>query len=294
MEKPFIWLASFPKSGNTWVRMIISRLLDPTGNTRRIEDMLTVRSICTSRRMFSTYVPGSDFAPFRVPAMRAYAAEATGPSLVKTHGVWGDHHGHPQFSNDVTRGAILVVRNPFDVVCSCMNHFGMSRQEAVRFLFNPNAVIKGDNQRYDIRVGGWSGLNNSWFDRRGDFPLCVLRYEDLMDRPISSVQTIVSFLNLNVREADIVGAINATRFERLQAIEARRGFHEASSKSKGFFYKGSVGYFPEVLGRDDIAMIADRAGRAMQDFGYGYDSASDAVSVAPIQHLYGTNAAAQW
>jgi len=103
----------------------------------------------------------------------------------------------------------------------------------------------------------------------------------MKSKPITEAMRLNKMFNLNAGENEIVDAISATRFNKLKQLEVGDGFKEASEKASaaggGFFNRGEVGYFKEILTDDMIKKVNDRFGEAMQSYGYALSDDNDLV-----------------
>lgn len=276
MPKTLFFLASYPKSGNTWVRAFLgalsgSEIISADGRFNKMT------SQCADRAIFAQVFAGRP-APqtdgrldWRLPFQRALSALFPGRHLVKTHCRPFGPDGAPLFAEDAALGALLIVRNPFDVSASLGNHFGVDRTTAIGILNNPGAVMaKNSKANFDTPLGDWSSFHREWLDQRL-MPLTVIRYEDLHADPERLFARVAALAGDRQDRDAIRAAIAASSFSELKARETRFGFDEKPGRAEAFFWKGEVGGGFKDLSpaeRDRIwAMHRDMASR----FGYHYD-----------------------
>src|SRR5262245_14442037 len=179
-----IWLASYPKSGSTWVRAFLHNLLRPRSQAydiNRLDDLV----LSASSRGWYDVAHGAptndldDAALLRLtPQAHARIARRSSDDVfVKTHSRAGLQSGTDLASGSLTAGAIYVIRNPFSVVVSAADHFGVSIDEMIDHLGDPDFRTATDRQHVSQYVGDWVSHVESWAGvphRR----LLVLRYED--------------------------------------------------------------------------------------------------------------------
>jgi hypothetical protein len=286
MAKNLFWLASYPKSGNTWLRAFIGALL---GQELISEDgrFNKFSSQCSDRAVFAQ-VFGKDTAPategtlsWRLPYQRALSARfGASQHFVKTHCRYRGPEGAPLFASDVSAQAVLVVRNPVDVAASLTNHFGVDANTAIAILNNPEAMMaKNSARNFDTPLGDWTQFHREWTGET-DIPLSVLRYEDLSADPVAHFGTFAARV-FNIRDVDIIGrAINAASFETLQARESRFGFDEKPGTAPRFFWKGQPFHGLEMFDEGQRERIWRAHGEAARALGYDYDGKM--VSVMPM------------
>ncbi len=158
-----IWLASYPKSGNTWLRSFLYNLLR---NTPKPADINELDQFCLGESSAQWYerhlqTPVEDASPEVVMKIRPFAhadmTQAFPDSVfVKTHNFLGEWHGMPMHNMDVTAGGIYVVRNPLDVVLSMTHHFGLTLDEAIERLGNKGAATSSGGGHVPEFHSSWS------------------------------------------------------------------------------------------------------------------------------------------
>lgn len=281
-KKNIIWIASFPKSGNTWMRFLLNALMHKKSEITDLNIDGKISGACTSKPMMKDFWGDQpdigSFYQTRADAFRKLSdsRDEGKKLLMKTHSAYANYKGCPQITPDVSVAGILVVRNPFDTLASCMNHFGFDEDQAFNFLSNLASAINQTDKHYPVLCTNWDGYFKSWL-LNAEFPLLSLRYEDLLNKPISQCIRLNKFFNLKVSENDIVDAITGTRFDKLKKIEQDKGFSEASEKSAGFFNRGEANYFSEVLSPRTIDKVLERFGDSMTQMGYRFENGAVVV-----------------
>jgi hypothetical protein len=269
-----VWLASYPKSGNTWVRAFIHNYLEDSHEPADINSLDKYFADDSKPYWYERHTdrPLSELSikeicELRCRVHRDIAASRQGSVIVKTHGYLGEYEGIPLHEMAVTAGAIYVVRNPLDVVLSLADHFGISIDEAIAFMNDPATGSPTDEANVGSVLGSWSGHVESWTGTEGA-NLHLVRYEDLVDRPAKAFAGIVSFLNLGKNSAGIKKAVRFSSFQTLRNLEAKRGFVEKSPNSKRFFRSGRKNQWPSTLSRDQVAALVDAHREQMSRFRY--------------------------
>ena len=204
-----IWISSYPKSGNTWVRFIVSGVLKdgPLETSGEIEALTP-----------DIHKHSLDQLPM-----------ARGQLFLKTH--WACAPAMPLYG--VTKGAIYIVRHPGDVLASNLAYLGYSKNRQKNLV--EEFIEKGGLIHWTrFRMGTWVESIESWCFREHPFPVLVLRYEDLSAAPVDRIQEIARFIDHPV-SADIAGKIaHGTRFSSMRTMEMRER-NQGLSRENSFF-----------------------------------------------------------
>jgi len=272
-----IWLASYPKSGNTWTRAFIHNLML---NPKEPMDINSIDAFTLGDGRKSWYEkvggkPFDEYSPREVAALlpkvhEAYTKAHPDSVFVKTHSLFGNVFGVPLITMEYTAGAIYIVRNPLDVVLSLSDHFGLSLDKGIDLLNHPKGVgksEKGEGGDIDQFLGSWSGHVQSWmpFDRQY---LYVMRYEDMLDKPKEVFGGLAQFLGLNPPMERLTKAIEFSSFKTLRRQEDEKGFVEQSNKNEKFFRVGKSGQWKEMLSKKQVDKIVKCHYQTMKQFGY--------------------------
>ncbi len=276
------WLASYPKSGNTWLRAVLTNYLDEAGEPASINALIGW-SAASSRHTFDEYVglPSSDMTPEEIlrhrPLLHEALAEATPPpAFVKVHEAYVHApSGAALFPKTATAGVIYLVRNPLDVVVSYAHHRNQTIDEIVTFMNDPTAELEGARRRLStwlpIPLLMWSGHVSSWLDQ-GELPVHVTRYEDLLANPRVAFGAIVRFAGLDWDAARLARAIDHAAFPRLRAQAEKTRFQEKQPTSPSFFRAGVAGSWRTALCPRQVRALVDAHGPVMGRFGYLRDA----------------------
>jgi aryl sulfotransferase len=276
MSAQTVWLASYPKSGNTWLRAVYSAWL--TGAAADVND-LRGGAMAASRGAFDEAlgVPSASMTPDEVELMRprvdeVLAAGAREPLLRKIHDAYvRGPAGVPLVSAAATRAALYMIRDPRDVAVSYAHHSGETLEWACRRLSDPGAAMSDRRDRLQPqlrqRLGTWSEHVRSWVDDT-PFPVAVVRYEDCAAAPVETFAGALRFAGLDVDEESIERAVDHARFDRLRRAEEEHGFVERAPGAPNFFRRGRSGAWHDDLPADLAAAIAEDHREVMARFGY--------------------------
>ncbi|MBO6635455.1 MAG: sulfotransferase domain-containing protein [Parvibaculum sp.] len=278
-----IWLASYPKSGNTWMRSFLHNLFR---NSEQPVDINEISDFCLGESAAQWYRRHTDqplneltpeeLAKLRPLVHRDFTTVFPDSVFVKTHNYLGESCGVPLHTMEVTAGGIYVLRNPLDVVISVSHHFGETIDEAIEHLSNEQYMAGNmDSHVFELHRS-WSTHVKSWTENPSP-QLLVVRYEDLLRKPRKYFKQVTSFLGLNPPPARLERAIRNSSFKALKAIEQKMGFKEKSKKADMFFREGRSEQWRDVLTPEQVRRIIGDHYEQMERFGYIPDDYRDAV-----------------
>lgn len=279
MSSGIVWLASYPKSGNTWLRLFLRNLAEARDEPADIN--ASDDASIASARLWLDEVLGFDTADlsedeaerlrpsvYRWCASREPAARCgrkIHDACVTTDG------GEPLIGRGATRGIVYVVRNPLDVAVSAADHWGCSRDQAIACMGNARFATAGAALGLPVQVRqrllSWSGHVTSWCDTP-EPALEVLRYEDMLADPLPNFRRAAALLGLSTEPARLARALQFSRFDELARQEAAAGFRERSPAAPRFFRHGRSGGWRERLDDRQVARLLADHGPTMRRFGY--------------------------
>jgi hypothetical protein len=269
-----IWLASYPKSGNTWLRAFLHNLMRDPDQPYDI-NKLSHFSISDSAAGWYQAIdprPVETLTKEEVQQLRPRVHESMTRAhpdsvFVKTHNALVEDRGVQMVTMEYTAGAIYVVRNPLDVVISHSSHYGIGVDESIRLTALDG--LEGDNEPNYVyeHHGSWSKNVKSW--TRTPHPgLLVVRYEDMSDQPHETFGRVAGFLGLKPPRERLHKAIRQSSFRALREQEEKHGFVERSVKSGRFFREGRAGQWREILTPAQIEAVVGAHREQMARFGY--------------------------
>ncbi len=269
-----IWLASFPKSGNTWLRAFLHNLLR---NPNEAYDINKLADFTKGDAQMAWYNlvdkrPGSEITKEEVAAMRPkihLLMTQSRPDFVfiKTHNKLVEDRGTAMHTMEHTAGAIYVIRNPLDVTISFAHHYGLSLDDAIASMATPGLHTENtDKNCYEI-YGSWSEHVRSWTlnPHRG---LHVMRYEDMLASPQKAFGAVLGFLGIRVNRERLDKAIELSSFRVLQEQEKRQGFKEKTPVAEKFFREGKAGQWKSLMSEKQIDAVVAAHQEQMARFGY--------------------------
>jgi hypothetical protein len=276
-----IWLASYPKSGNTWFRVFYTNLVRDLDTPVSVNE-LEPRLIAASRTHFDDYtgVESSDLSRDEIERLRPRVYEIISrvegtdenPIFMKIHDAFtrtGD--GRPLVSPQATQGAIYFLRNPLDVAVSFAHHSACDIDTIIGRMADESSCLNDRPDRignqFRQRLLSWSNHVTGWVDGLGA-RLHLMRYEDMVRAPLDTFTSAVRFARLPDEPARIQKALRFSDIRELQRQEQAHGFKEKSQLAKSFFRKGKTGSWREVLTDRQAQRIIDDHRIVMKRFGY--------------------------
>jgi aryl sulfotransferase len=270
-------LASYPKSGNTWVRAFMTCL-------RSGRDTIDINELegvsCADRAVYddALEVETSDLLPEEMARLRAAACRvalngALDRIVVKMHDAWLPFPGTEAlpFPADRIAAVVFLVRDPRDVAVSMAHHSGVTIDAAIARMADPGHRIGRTDFNHNLQIAqylsSWSLHALSWLDC--GLPLCVVRYEDLLSAPAKQFAAIASTMCMSDDAERLARAVGASRFERLQEQEVHQGFCEGLRGTPSLFFRnGRTGTWRDNLTHKQAQTIIRDHARVMDIFGY--------------------------
>jgi hypothetical protein len=278
-QKGIVWIASYPKSGNTWIRVYLYHLMRIMGGHSLDEHDLHQldRSSGYEARFFGLFeqflgkklaeATWQEVVPVRPKVHAVVAERAPSIVLVKTHNLLGRMLGVSTINLAVSAGAIYVVRNPLDVALSLVSHLGRPLDEAIAIMAEKGHRSKNADELAFELWGSWSEHVESWAGKPSP-ALIVVRYEDLIEAPTKHFTAIAHHLGQKPTPEQVAEAIEYSAFDRVRAQEDERGFRERSENAERFFRAGRAGQWREKLSAAQVKRIVDAHRPVMERFGY--------------------------
>ncbi|HZT25524.1 MAG TPA: sulfotransferase domain-containing protein [Pseudolabrys sp.] len=272
-----VWLASYPKSGNTWTRAFLHNLVKVVSDEHDAQDINELHRFSMGISGLAPYEKLLGFTPTdehrdRIAATRAQvqrdvADAVDGLIFVKTHQALVVDRGHPTINFSVTAGAIYIVRNPLDVAISYAHHVGKPVDFAIDFMGLKNAEISvTDKQVYEV-YGSWSQHVLSW-TKKPHPAIYVMRYEDMLADPQKTFGALARHLLFDPTPQQLDEAIRRSSFDELRQQEEKEGFRERPPQAERFFREGRAGQWKDVLTAEQVERIVNDHKEQMARFGY--------------------------
>ncbi len=280
-----IWIASYPKSGNTWIRSFISAILNTEDGNFNFKNLENIPQYPVKKQFEGFLQDFSDINSIKknwLPTQSKLNLDNK-IKFLKTHHVNCkiDNYAFTNFDN--TLGAIYIVRDPRNVLTSLVNHFSLNSQsEAKNFLFEEKNWLgfkKENNEiqltRFPTLISSWKTNYNSWKNISKN--LLLIKYENLLSSPETEFGKIVIYLkkllNVDFDKNKIENAINSISFEKLKNKEISEGFYESvkdktNNKKKRFFNLGPENKWENLVEKNIVSEIEKRFEFEMKELRY--------------------------
>ena len=277
-----IWLASYPKSGNTWLRSLISGLMYSDDGVFNFNYIKKIKQF-PSKEFFQDFTKDL----YNIHEVKKYWILAQEKinldnkvKFLKTHNLNCNIDNYSFSDKNNTLATIYIVRDPRNLVNSISNHFGKSIEESKNFILSPK-VISTHKQTYSAGgevityIGSWQEHFNFWTKNTEN--LLLIKYEDLISDPHRELNKIINFLKkfcqVEANENKKENLINSTSFESLKKMEQQGHFTESvfsknSSKKIDFFNKGPNNIWKDNLQKDIQEEIELKLKKEMLELGY--------------------------
>lgn len=265
--RKIIWIGSYPKSGNTWVRAFLGRYCVNASINKLFEITTT-----DTRQDWYNLASGRNFTAknineaikLRPKVQRLIAESHSGSQFVKTHSKIGRIGPVDLIQPSVTAAAICIIRNPFDVAISFARHSNITIDEAIDRMCNPINMTTSPTKIVDV-LGRWDDHVQSWMKAPG-LAHHLMRYEDMVANPKTVFENLLSFLQLPVEQQKLRMTLKATSFNTLQKQEQSQGFREKPVEMKQFFVSGKSGGWVNALTVEQVERIYDEFKPTIEEF----------------------------
>ena len=272
-----IWLASYPKSGNTWIRTLLTTLLYSNDSKCNFKNLSLIEQYPTKKHYEGFINNFQDFNQIK----KAWEISQDKINLdqklkiLKTHHVNCKIGQYPFTNKNNTLGVIHIVRDPRNVVTSIKNHFSKNDYtEALKFITNENKVITND---WDVStlISSWKTNYISWKAVNKNYLL--IKYEDLLLNLEKEFIKIINFLakfeQINFEKNKIKEAISSSSFENFKKMEKDGSFKESATnkdtgQKKNFFYLGPNNDWKKLLDNNIRKKIEENFKNEMEELGY--------------------------
>jgi hypothetical protein len=277
--KNLLWLASYPKSGNTWMRIFLANL------QKEADEPMDINALgdywANNRELFNNFsglesslLTDDETLHIRYQIYEHLDEVTEKLTILKTHAPYlRNTNGERLFPKSVSLGVIYLIRDPLDIAISMANHNSSTLDEAITLMADETYALfanKGYSSQKQLfePVSSWGENVLSWVEEC-EFPLLIIRYEDLVFQSFESFSRAAHFAGLSDDPNRIKHSIDNSSFDVLQKQEQANGFREKPKTMGDFFFrKGKVGAWREELSPAQVERIIHDQGEVMRRFGY--------------------------
>ena len=283
-----IWLASYPKSGNTWLRFFIISLLMGKKvdlNLNHLKAIISYPDKIHFKGLLKNVLDIDEIAKNWINSQNRINSDKTF-RFFKTHNMFIKYKDCSFTDINNTLATIHIVRDPRNVITSLKNHYSLSNYEdAKKFLFYENQILtpsEKEKEKYLNKekhplpqiVGSWRTHYISWKNMKKNYFL--VKYEDLVKNPLEEFTKVTNFiskvLKVKFSNEQIENAVKLSSFRNLQSMEKKYGFTESSINNEGvknkFFYLGPSNDWNNILESNLVEEINKKYSTEMSELGY--------------------------
>ena len=276
-----IWISSYPKSGNTYIRSFLAAYYYSNNGKFQFDDLLKMEQF-----------PNLKYSKFKTKSMEETSKnwiynqksffDKKKLNFVKTHNTLVEYKGNKFTTKNETLAAIYIVRDPRNLITSFVNHYSLTYEEAINFMIDENSSLiektaDGDHSSFTY-INTWSNHYKSWKNNK-EFKTLFIKYEDLENKKEDTFLNIINFLNNVKNNSEIIddkkfkNSIKSTNFVNLKNKEKNEGFYESvvskkTGKKINFFNLGFNNRWEKILDRNTINKMNDIFKSDLEQLGY--------------------------
>ena len=282
--KMIIWIASYPKSGNTWVRSLLGSYLYSDNGIFNFDLLKKIQQF-PSKPYFKFFL--KDFTDIKKVSNHWIAAQDRinlfndGITFMKTHSALCKLENNSFTNKNNTKAVIYVVRDPRNLITSISHHYSLDTERAYNFIVNEQKIISqsesgGEDFGIATVLGSWSEHYKSWQNLKFA-PILVIKYEDLIKDTKNTFISILNFLStlmdIKIDEKKIINTVDSCSFEKLAEKEKTEGFFEAATSKKNlkklnFFHLGKKNDWKNLLNPEIEQKTREAFQKEMKELGY--------------------------
>ena len=282
----FIWLASYPKSGNTLVRSLLSSYFfskDGIFNLRLIKNIKQFPTIKLFEDLGIDITNEKEVIANYIRVQQSFNIKES-TQFLKTHSYLFNIENNAFTDLNNSLGVIYIVRDPRNVVTSYANHRSMSVDESTNCIIN-NWVLGGNfnslnfTEKTKVYSGTWATNYKSWKSFKSQGKYLLIKYEDLINKKEEILLKMLKFIyKLNKKKLDVdqvkfKNAIESTSFERMKNLEKDAGFFESKINKKtgkkiSFFNLGKKNDWKKLIDPTIKKKIENAFKEEMEELGY--------------------------
>ena len=267
-----IWISSYPKSGNTWLRSLISNYFFSKDGNFSFELIKQIDSFPSSkffRNYEDKFEKPEDTSKYWIKEQEKINS-LNKIFFLKTHNALCKINGNKFTDQNNTLAAIYIVRDPRNVITSIANHYQITTQNAFDFMKDKNrGIIEREGNRYTgfQPLFSWDLHLKSWTENTL-YPSLIIKYEDLIIDTASVFKKVLEFIKKisnsknNINEQKLLKCVENCKFSNLKTMEREKGFDESMVDKKtgnkiAFFNLGEKNNFKDILEKDLINEMND-------------------------------------
>ena len=279
-----IWIASYPKSGNTYLRSFLASYYYSNNGKFDFEQLLKIHQFPNIK--FSKIKPTSkeEASKYWIFNQNNFFNK-TRLNFVKTHNCLLPFQGNEFTSGNETLGGIYIVRDPRNVITSITHHYSINYEKALDYMLDDNCSLleKSFDQDYSnfTYLNSWSNHYKSWKNNK-NFEILFIKYEDIEKNKEDTFKKIILFVekitkkNSKFNEKKFLNSIKSTNFSNLKNKELNEGFEESVYSNKigkkiNFFNLGFSNRWQKLLPTDIKEKVNEKFKKSLEELNYYND-----------------------
>ena len=276
-----IWIASYPKSGNTWVRAFVSAYYFTEEGIFDPKKLSLIPDYPNQLFLDNKKVEYGEIYKYWESSQKKLASNKK-VKFLKTHNALIAAYGKQFTSSKYSLGAIYIVRDPRNVLTSIKNHYDFKDyNSALNFMMDDNKYVWGFDNNYSKSqiITSWKINYLSWIEKNERLKTILIKYEDLIEDPKKPFEKIINFINKitnqseNINYKKLDNAIRTTNFKNMQKIESNGNFKEnvyseTTLEPKKFFLLGPKNDWKKILNKKIINKIKLNYSKELKNLNY--------------------------
>ena len=276
-----IWLASYPKSGNTLLRSILSAYFYSGDGDFKFDNLYKISQFPAIDHFMSLGINLDDekkvFENF-INAKNLINQQSKKAKFFKTHSKLCQMYGSNFTDLKNTLGVIYIIRDPRNVVTSFAHHYNLTIDKATEALLDEKRFMIKTDKNASVFLGSWSSNYESWRDLEKKNKYLLVKYEDLVNKKKSTLLKIFKFLEIlgmqfNLDMIKLNKAIKSTDFDKMKNLEKKETFYESmvdenTGKRRVFFNMGPDNDWRRILDDKNRENIEKYFRNEMLELGY--------------------------
>ena len=277
-----IWIASYPKSGNTWLRYFLGNYYFNNKDNFEPQIIKNIKKFHLDKELIKSNFHNQEFiknpynvSKYWIESQKKLEIKKGNVVFLKTHNALINIENNEFTNSDLTLAIIYVIRDPRDVVVSYSKYRHLDYDKTIEHMIGSKAhvpFVRDAKDASNIEITGtWAFHYNSWKDGISVIPRIIIKYEDLLSNSEKIFTNLIKFLSnimkLKVNYEKIKSSNNLSTFSNLKSFETKNNFFENNS-SENFFRIGKSGNWKKELNKDQIKKIEDSFKIEMINLGY--------------------------
>ncbi len=279
-----IWIASYPKSGNTWVRALLAYYFFSRKEAFNFTLLKNIPNFNVADFIDekSPLKDNDDIIKNWIPVQQFIHKKFKRNLFFKTHNVCTTKDGHKFTDNNVSAGCIYIIRDPRNVITSYKNFENQAYEKILQNILDDKNFLlsnKSTFEKFGIRgieiISSWAEHYNSWIHNKYNIPICLIKYEDLLKDSAQEFIKIFDFLKKINQETKteidrkrLEKTVLETNFENLKKLELKFGFDEKQKRKVNFFNQGRENNWTQILPKNISLEIEKKFATEMKELGY--------------------------